>query len=278
MRKVDAEFGKDWWFKVWGPERLAAEGIGNREDWMLRANERWHGFGDLAPGFNMLDPIKATVISPGLDVTGKFAKTRHPRDHRHALPRRARHHRREDRALLVLHHVHDRHHQGPLEHARHRAPAVQGRLRRERPLWRVMPEFLTQFPSYEKIGLRDLCDQIHGVYKANDVARVTTEMYLSNMVPAMKPSDAWAKMAHGEIDRIGIDELEGRVTSVLLTPYPPGIPLLIPGERFNQTIMGYLQFARQFNKQFPGFETDIHGLVVEKTNGELKYYVDCVRM
>ena len=75
MRKVDEEFGKDWWFKVWGPEHLAEEGIGNRDDWMLRANERWHGFGDLAPGFNMLDPIKATVITPGLDVTGTFAKT-----------------------------------------------------------------------------------------------------------------------------------------------------------------------------------------------------------
>ena len=46
-----------------------------REDWMLRANEKWHGFGNLAPGFNMLDPIKATVITPGLDVSGKFAKT-----------------------------------------------------------------------------------------------------------------------------------------------------------------------------------------------------------
>jgi arginine decarboxylase len=41
--------------------------------------------------------------------------------------------------------------------------------------------------------------------------------------------------------------------------------------------MGYLQFARQFNSQFPGFETDIHGLVVEKNGLELKYYVDCVR-
>jgi len=30
MRKVDEEFGKDWWFKVWGPEKLAAEGIGSR--------------------------------------------------------------------------------------------------------------------------------------------------------------------------------------------------------------------------------------------------------
>ena len=58
-----------------GPERLAPEGMGKRDDWLLRANEKWHGFGNLAPGFNILDPIKATIITPGLDVSGKFAKT-----------------------------------------------------------------------------------------------------------------------------------------------------------------------------------------------------------
>ena len=127
------------------------------------------------------------------------------------------------------------------------------------------------------MGLRDLCDQIHGMYKANDVARLTTEMYLSDMQPAMKPSDAFAAMAHREIDRVEIDQLEGRITSVLLTPYPPGIPLLIPGERFNATIVGYLKFAREFNRKFPGFETDIHGLVQEQDDEGLRYYVDCVR-
>ena len=30
MRKVDGEYGKDWWFKVWGPEKLAADGIGTQ--------------------------------------------------------------------------------------------------------------------------------------------------------------------------------------------------------------------------------------------------------
>jgi arginine decarboxylase len=48
-------------------------------------------------------------------------------------------------------------------------------------------------------------------------------MYLSQMEPAMKPSEAFARMAHREIDRVEIDKLEGRVTAVLLTPYPPGI-------------------------------------------------------
>jgi arginine decarboxylase len=128
-----------------------------------------------------------------------------------------------------------------------------------------------------KIGLRDLCDEIHGIYKANDVARLTTEMYLSDIVPAMKPAVAFAKMAHRDIERVEIDNLEGRVTSVLLTPYPPGIPLLIPGERFNATIVRYLQFAREFNTRFPGFETDVHGLVKEESGGEVGYFVDCVK-
>lgn len=93
----------------------------------------------------------------------------------------------------------------------------------------------------------------------------------------MKPTDAFAKMAHREIDRVEIDKLEGRITSVLLTPYPPGIPLLIPGERFNATIVRYLKFARDFNERFPGFETDIHGLVKAEVEGKAVYYVDCVR-
>ena len=79
------------------------------------------------------------------------------------------------------------------------------------------------------------------------------------------------------VDRVEIDQLEGRVTSVLLTPYPPGIPLLIPGERFNRTIVQFLQFARNFNQQFPGFDTDIQGLVETSDAGKLRYYVDCVR-
>jgi len=54
--------------------------------------------------------------------------------------------------------------------------------------------------------------------------------------------------------------------------------LLIPDERFNNTIVRYLQFAREFNAKFPGFETDIHGLVEEPDQaGVMHYFVDCVR-
>jgi arginine decarboxylase len=85
-------------------------------------------------------------------------------------------------------------------------------------------------------------------------------------------------MAHREIDRVEIDHLEGGAASVLLTPYPPGIPLLIPGERFNRIIVEYLKFARMFNDRFPGFDTDIHGLVEENIDGQRRYSVDCLRV
>jgi len=144
-------------------------------------------------------------------------------------------------------------------------------------LWRIMPDFIAKHPRYERMGLRDLCAQIHSIYKENDIARLTTEMYLSDMIPAMKPADAFARMAHREIERVPIDDLEGRVTAMLVTPYPPGIPLLIPGERFNRTIVNYLKFVRVFNENFPGFETDVHGLVADKKDGKREYFVDCVR-
>jgi arginine/lysine/ornithine decarboxylase len=103
-------------------------------------------------------------------------------------------------------------------------------------------------------------------------------MYLSDLQPAMKPSEAYARIAHRDTERVAIDALEGRITTSLLTPYPPGIPLLIPGERFNRKILAYLQFVREFNERFPGFDTDVHGLVIEEDNfGRKHYFVDCVR-
>ncbi|GAB5604349.1 Orn/Lys/Arg family decarboxylase [Sideroxyarcus sp. TK5] len=277
MRKVDEEYGEDWWFKVWGPQNIAEEGIGERDDWMLNPDDKWHGFGKLAAGFNMLDPIKATVITPGLDVDGDFADsgipaamvTKYLSEHGVIVEKCGLY------SFFIMFTIGIT--KGRWNTLLTALQQFKDDYDKNAPIWRILPEFAAKFPQYERTGLRDLCQQIHDTYKANNVAKMTTEMYLSDMQPAMKPSDAFAKMAHDEIERVPVDELEGRITAVLLTPYPPGIPLLIPGERFNKTIVDYLKFAREFNKRFPGFETDIHGLVSDRVNGERIYYVDCVK-
>ena len=277
MRKVDEEWGTDWWFKVWGPTDLSEEGLEERDAWMLKANEAWHGFGNLSEGFNMLDPIKATIITPGLDIHGDFSEnngipaaivTKYLAEHGVIVEKTGLY------SFFIMFTI------GITKGRWNTMVAALQQFKddydKNQPLWKVLPEFVQKHPRYERVGLKDLSTQIHAVYKANDVARLTTEMYLSDMVPAMKPTDAFAKMAHREIDRVPIDDLEGRVTAVLLTPYPPGIPLLIPGERFNKIIVDYLKFAREFNEKFPGFETDNHGLVKEMIDGKPVYYVDCV--
>lgn len=278
MRKVDEEWGSDWWFKVWGPNDLTEEGIEERAAWMLKAGESWHGFGNLAEGFNMLDPIKATIITPGLDIDGDFSDefgipaaivTKYLAEHGVIVEKTGLY------SFFIMFTI------GITKGRWNTMVAALQQFKddydKNQPLWKVLPEFAQKHARYERMGLRDLCTQIHEVYKANDVARLTTEMYLSDMIPAMKPTDAFAKMAHREIDRVSIDELEGRITAVLLTPYPPGIPLLIPGEQFNKVIINYLKFARTFNEKFPGFETDVHGLVKEVIDGKSRYFVDCVK-
>ncbi|MBX3619182.1 MAG: arginine/lysine/ornithine decarboxylase [Rhizobacter sp.] len=278
MRKVDKEYGKDWWFKVWGPDKLASEGVGTSSDWMLKAGEKWHGFGDLAEGFNMLDPIKCTIITPGLDMSGKFAKTGIPAsivtkflaEHGVVVEKTGLY------SFFIMFTIGIT--KGRWNTLLTALQQFKDDYDRNAPLWRVLPEFVAQHPRYERMGLRDLSQAIHEAYAKNDIARLTTEMYLSDLQPAMKPSDAFARIAHRQTERVAIDDLEGRITASLVTPYPPGIPLLIPGERFNRKIVDYLRFTRSFNASFPGFDTDVHGLVAEEGEGGAahSYYVDCV--
>jgi arginine/lysine/ornithine decarboxylase len=291
MRKVDAEFGaSEWWFQVWGPEDLAEEGIGRASHWILNrtdsegvqtadGEEAWHGFGDMAPGFNMLDPIKATIVTPGLNLDGRFEPTGIPAsivtkflaEHGVVVEKTGLY------SFFIMFTIGIT--KGRWNTLLTALQQFKDDYDRNQPMWRILPEFCQKHRRYEKMGLRDLCLFVHQMYAKYDIARLTTEMYLSDLTPAMKPTDAFSQIAHRNTERVPVDELEGRVTTSLITPYPPGIPLLIPGEVFNRKIVDYLKFSREFNQQCPGFETDIHGLVVEEgLDGRKQYFADCVKM
>ena len=288
MLKVDEEFGEDWWFKVWGPDTLADEGIGRRRDWELKRTDSegveisgadaWHGFGDMAPGFNMLDPIKTTIITPGLDIDGHFDDTGIPAsivskylaEHGIVVEKTGLY------SFFIMFTI------GITKGRWNTLLAALQQFKddydRNQPLWRVMPEFSAKQPRYERMGLRDLSQHVHALYAKHDVARLTTDIYLGDREPAMTPSEAFSHIVRRKTERVAIDDLEGRVTTCLVTPYPPGIPLLIPGEVFNGKIVDYLRFNREFAKECPGFETDIHGLVREENRetAEMCYFADCV--
>ena len=271
MNKVDGELGEDnWWFKVWGPEEIAADsdGMAQREHWILKPDDNWHGFDCLEPKFNMLDPIKSTIVTPGLSMNGEFDEhgipasmvTRYLSEHGVIVEKTGLY------SFFIMFTI------GITKGRWNTLLAAIQQFKddydKNQPMWRVLPEFCANYPKYVKVGLKDLCKELHDTYKENDIAKLTTQMYLSDMEPAMKPADAFSSVSRRKTDRVPINELEGRITTSLLTPYPPGIPLLVPGERFNKTIVKYLKFARDFNKSFPGFEADIHGLVSKRNKSD----------
>ncbi|AVP57670.1 arginine/lysine/ornithine decarboxylase [Pulveribacter suum] len=285
MRQVEEEFGKnDWWFKVWGPQEIVDEGLGTAENWIFRTNgkkkggaAKWHGFGDLADGFNMLDPIKSTIVTPGLNLDGSFDKTGIPAsivtkylaEHGVVVEKTGLY------SFFIMFTIGIT--KGRWNTLLAALQQFKDDYEKNQPMWRILPEFCQRHKRYERMGLQELCQHVHQLYAKYDVARLTTEMYLSDLTPAMKPSDAYAHIAQRRTERVPIDELEGRVTTSLITPYPPGIPLLIPGEVFNKKIVDYLKFSREFSQLSPGFETDIHGLVeIEDEEGHVRYYADCV--
>jgi arginine decarboxylase len=50
------------------------------------------------------------------------------------------------------------------------------------------------------------------------------------------PRDAYL----GPTEQVPLAEAAGRVAAEMLTPYPPGIPVAIPGERLNEAVLNYL--------------------------------------
>ena len=56
------------------------------------------------------------------------------------------------------------------------------------------------------------------------------------------PTEAWT----AELHQVTLKEAEGCVAAELLCPYPPGIPLLIPGERLDRQRQRWLERQQLF--------------------------------
>ena len=124
---------------------------------------------------------------------------------------------------------------------------------KNQPLWKVLPEFVAKHPRYERgrpprpvpPDPRGLQGQRRRPPDHRDVP--------SDMVPAMKPGGRLrqdgaprdrARVAHRRAGR----PRHQRAADALSA----GHPAADPGERFNATIVRYLQFAASSTRSFPG--------------------------
>ena len=83
-------------------------------------------------------------------------------------------------------------------------------------------------------------------------------------------------LVKGDIEPVTLKEIANRTVATGVVPYPPGIPLLMPGENAgpdDSPMIGYLRSLEAFDARFPGFGHDTHGVEVE----DGKYHILCIK-
>ena len=67
-----------------------------------------------------------------------------------------------------------------------------------------------------------------------------SQEYMEPLVD-VSPQDAF----YAQKESLPIEETEGRVCSEFVMCYPPGIPILAPGERITREILDYIRYAKE---------------------------------
>ena len=285
-RDLEKRKSGDWWFQTWQTDEVGKKSFldadpdelaSSTDAWLLKPKQAWHGFGDLGAKYCMLDPIKVTTLTPGIGAERQADQGRHPRLDRHGVPRHAGDRGREDRALLDPHALLDRHHARQVGIAGRGADALQGALRRERAARegaapdRGRPPRALREARPARSRRRDARRRT-----ASSTSSARSKRAFSDLPePVLSPRDTFARLVHRDVEQVPAAKLEGRILAVQVVPYPPGIPLLMPGERFGKETRGvgdFLLGLEAIDAKFPGFAHDTHGVEVKTDKSGRSYY------
>ncbi len=267
-----------WWFHAFqpaGPLEL------DQDAWQLAPARGWHGFAGLRPGQAMLDPVKVTLVTPGVAVDGTPESWGIPANlvsaflrSRGVVAEKTGYY-----SILVLFSIAvTRGKSGTLLAELfdfHRAYTAN------MPLAEALPGVHAAFADrYQGLGLKDLADEMHEFLSGYDTAKMQAAISATLPEPASAPAAAFASQVRGETELVPLGGLEGRVSAVTCLLYPPGIPVVVPGERFDaqvRPIIDYLALFERWDSRFPGFENEVQGVVQDRqADGAVRFRMSCV--
>jgi arginine/lysine/ornithine decarboxylase len=97
---------------------------------------------------------------------------------------------------------------------------------------------------------------------------------------ARSSKDAYEALVANQVDSVPLDQSKGRVAATLALIYPPGIGVVVPGERWDkraQPMLDYfMAFQESFNR-FPGFNYEVQGVYQERNDGRITFHTYAVR-
>ncbi|MBD2791993.1 arginine decarboxylase [Xenorhabdus szentirmaii] len=294
LGRLHREFVKEgsWFFKPWNQEQVIDPATGKKfafEDaprelltkeqscWAMVPGDSWHGFEDLPENWSMLDPIKVSILAPGMGQNGKLQKQGVPAalvtawlSQHGIVPTRT-----TDFQIMFLFSMGIT--KGKWGTLLNTLLSFKHHYDANTPLSKVLPDLVTQYLGvYGHLGLKDLGDKMFDYLRQDNPGDKLNHAYAELPEMAMIPRDAYQAIVANHVEMVALEHLPHRIAANSIIPYPPGIPMLLSGENFGDKTspqIGYLNALQRWDHEFPGFEHETEG--AEIINGI--YHVMCIK-
>jgi ornithine decarboxylase len=278
-----SRFTKDVADKPW--EDLPTDVIKREQQcWSFGPKSKWHGYAGYAEGYAMVDPNKLALLTPGIDrKTGEYLGFGVPatvvanylREQR-VVPEKCD----LNSVLFLMTPAED---ESKLNTLIAKLVKFKNLWDEDAPLAEVLPSLAAAHAErYAGYTLRRVCNEMHDFYRKANVKELQRLCFRASSFPelAMSPEDAYAALVGNDVDYVPLDEARGRVSATLALIYPPGIGVIVPGERWDdraKPMLDYfLAFQESFNR-FPGFNYEVQGVFQERVDGRIRFHTYVVR-
>ncbi|MDP7300519.1 MAG: arginine decarboxylase [Myxococcota bacterium] len=280
----------DWFFKPWNADSVTDPADGQvyefadaprelltkgQDAWIMRPEDTWHGFDGIAPDWCMLDPIKVSLLSPGMGQDGQLLERGVPAALVNAyftrfgiVPTRV-----TDFQIMFIFSIGVT--KGKWGTLLTNLLSFKRHYDANDRIEEVLPDLAARHPDrYANLGIRELGDEMFQYLKEERPGDLLNKAYSTLPTPDMTHREAYNSIVSNQIEKVSVEDLAGRTAANGVIPYPPGIPMLMSGENFgNQESpqIGYLQALQTWDERFPSFEHETEG--AEVIDG--KYHVMC---
>jgi arginine decarboxylase len=278
------ENGDGWFFRLYQPEqvfdpeeeethlfeeapdRLLAT---SANCWTLKPGERWHGFedADIEDNYCMLDPTKVTILMPGVTAQGHVGEWGIPAAILTEFldGRRVEIARTGDYTVLVLFSVGTS--KGKWGSLLENLFEFKRLYDNEASLEEALPDLVAKYPArYRNVTLKELSDEMHAAMVQMNIPSLVGEACDVDPQPVLTPAQTYQRLLRNGTEKVKFTEMANRIAGVMLVPYPPGIPVSMPGERLGSAdspVIKLILATQEFGKRFPGFEREVHGIEVD---------------
>ena len=255
-------------------EKSEQELMDNLSYWKMEETDDWHGFKGIAKDEAIISPLKLTVVCPGINLaTGKYEETGIPGKviGEYLTEKRVITCKSDLYSTLFLLTPGER--DADLEALLTSFLEFEEYYLRDAPLEQVLPRLVKQNPDrYRNYTIRQLCQEMHEYYAKNEIYKLQQDLFLKKTFQdyEMTPAEADKLFMKNEGELVDLDEIEGRVALEGALPYPPGVFIVAPGEKWQKIDVDYFKILMGAIDKFPGFDPEIQGVYLDKDTGVTK--------